>query len=113
MEIAEVALREQDLLARKGDGGEQERDQRGQQKRSEEQDAAALAVAAAQSAVPSEEHPLELDVRSRRLPALRSSPVTTLVTCHSSHIVLQTPVRETGPAVPMRLRVGARAIFRP
>ena len=62
--------------------------ERGQQQRTEEQDAAALAVPAAQPAVPSEEHPLELDVRARRLPALRSSPVTTLVPCHSSHIVL-------------------------
>jgi hypothetical protein len=56
--------------------------------------------------VPSEQHPLELDVRARRLSALRTSPVPTLVLCHDSHIVLQTPVRETGPAVPMRLRVG-------
>jgi len=53
--------------------------------------------------VPSEEHPLELDVRARRLSTLRPSPVTTLVLCHASHIVLQTPVRETGPAVPMGL----------
>ena len=87
-DFGEVALREQELLAGEGDGGEQERDQRGQQQRTKEQDAAALSVPATQPAVPSEEHPLELDVRPRRLPALRSSPVTTLVSCHSSHIVL-------------------------
>jgi hypothetical protein len=63
--------------------------------------------------VPSEEHPLELDVRARRLPALRSSPVTTLVSCHASHIVLQTPVRETGPAVSMRLRLEGAGISWP
>ncbi len=101
MKLGGVAPREQDLLAGEGDGGEQEGDEGGQEKGPEEQDAAALLVTAAQPAVPSEEHPLELDVRARRLSTLRPSSVTTLVLCHDLHIVLQTPVRETGPAVPM------------
>jgi hypothetical protein len=40
--------------------------------------------------VPSEEHPLELDVRARQVSALRPSPVSTLVRWHSSDIVLET-----------------------
>ena len=96
-EIGEVALREQDLLAREGDGGEQERDDRGEEQRADEQDAAVLAVPAAQPAVPRQEHALELEVHARRLSPLRPSPVpvTTVIACHSSDIVLQTPVRAT------------------
>jgi hypothetical protein len=45
--------------------------------------------------VPREQHALELDVRARRLPPLRPSPVPTLIACHCSPIVLETAVRET------------------
>jgi hypothetical protein len=84
-------------LAREGDGGEQERDDRGEEQRADEQDAAALAVPAAQPAVPRQEHALEFEVDARRLSPLRPSPVpvTTVIACHSSDIVLHTPVRET------------------
>jgi double zinc ribbon protein len=57
--------------------------------------------------VPREEHAFELEVRARRLPALRPSSVTTLIAGHSSDIVLETAARETK----WRLRVGAAGIF--
>jgi hypothetical protein len=40
--------------------------------------------------MPREHHPLELDVRARRLPALRPSPVPTLIALHVGDIVLET-----------------------
>jgi hypothetical protein len=66
--------------------------------------------------VPREQHALELEVDARRLPPLRTSPVspiapvTTVRACHSSDIVLQTSVRETGQP-PERLGAGAVGIF--
>src|SRR5262249_7525933 len=42
-----------------------------------------------QPAVPCEEHALELQVLARRLPALRPSPVTTLIACQCPDIVLE------------------------
>jgi hypothetical protein len=50
--------------------------------------------------VPREEEPFELQVRARGLPALRPPAVPTLIACHSSHIVLQTAVRETAQRLP-------------
>jgi len=57
-------------------------------------------------AVAREQHALELDVRARRLPPLRPSPVPTLVTCHYADIVLETAVRPPGGPV---LSAGAGA----
>lgn len=97
-EILEGALRRQDLLAREGHGGEQQRDDRRNEQCSDQQDAAALAVTAAQPTVPREQHALELDVRARRLPPLRPSPVTTLIARHCSAIVLDAAGRQPDAA---------------
>jgi hypothetical protein len=43
--------------------------------------------------VSGEKDALELEVDARRLSALRFSPVTTLVACHCSDIVLETAVQ--------------------
>jgi Double zinc ribbon len=61
--------------------------------------------------VPGEQHALELEILARRPPALRPSPVPTLVACHCSHIVLQTPARETGEPRRQRLPVCGGGIF--
>ena len=45
-----------------------------------------------------QQHALELDVRARRLPALRPSPVATLVPCHFADIVLETAEKPPGAA---------------
>jgi hypothetical protein len=49
--------------------------------------------------MPREEHALELDIPARRPPALRSSPVPTLIVCHVSDIVLDAAARETANCV--------------
>src|SRR5262249_14150783 len=105
-EVRLVALREQDLLAGERDGREPERDESSHEKHRDEREAAAIPVLAQQSAMPSEEHPLDLDIRARQLSPLRPSHVTTPVWWHCSNIVLETAVREAAPAV---LRQRARS----
>ena len=101
-QVMAAARREQELAAREGDGGEQERRHRGEQQRQHEQDAAALPVAAAQPPMAREQDALELEIVARRPPTLRPSSVTTRVTCHSSAIVLETPGGQTGQSASVR-----------
>jgi hypothetical protein len=57
-----------------------------------------LAVAATQARMARGEQPLELAIDARRLSPVRPSPVTTLIACHSSAIVLDPAARETAQA---------------